>query len=317
LSAARTLRLGTRGSRLALWQAHTVADRLTAAGIAAEIVIIKTSGDKSQSEPAAQPGPQDVHKREFVKELEDALLADAVDVAVHSAKDMPVDLPDGLALAACLPREDPRDALVLPSGNEAGAFDEVCRRLRSGAVVGTGSVRRMAQLARLPVTFAPIRGNVDTRLQKLDSGQFEALILACAGLRRLGSGHRVTAAIPIEECVPAPGQGIVATEIRANDGEAERALRSIHDPDAGTALIAERALVSALGGGCQLPLGGIARRPGRDDALEMVAVVASLDGARVIRGTMRGTVQQPEDLGRRLAAELIGSGAKDILDAIR
>jgi hydroxymethylbilane synthase len=307
---SRTLKIGTRGSRLALWQANTVAALLHSKGFRSEIVAIRTTGDRSQTAPV--PGADT--KRQFVKEIEDALLDGTVDVAVHSAKDMTVVLPTGLAIAACLPREDPLDAIVLPAGQTARGWTDVVNSLKPGIVIGTGSVRRTAQLAsRLQgARFEPIRGNVDTRLGKLDDGQFGALVLACAGLRRLGFAGRISAPIPIEQCVPAPGQGIVATEIRAADDEARGMLAGIHDEAAGAALRAERAVVAAIGGGCDLPLGAIALRHGGE--LELHAVAASADGARVVRRSLRGPIEQADDLGRRLADDLSARGARELLE---
>jgi hydroxymethylbilane synthase len=317
LNEARLLRIGTRGSRLALWQADAVAAALASHDIRTERIIIRTTGDKTQTQPASYPessqDPSNDTKRQFVKELEDALLAEEIDVAVHSAKDLPVDLPDGLVLSGCLPREDPLDALVLPSTEQPASFHTLRSRIARGAVIGTGSIRRSAQLIPLlpGVSFAPIRGNVDTRVRKLDAGEFDALVLACAGLRRLGLDGRISAAIPLEQCVPAPGQGIVATEIRAGDEYAQRAVTRIADAAAAQSLQAERAIVVALGGGCQLPLGALARH--RDGALEMHAVVASADGARIVRTTLRGATDAPEELGQRMADALAAQGARDIL----
>ena len=310
---SRVFRLATRGSRLALWQANAVAQRLGAAGVRTVVVVLKTTGDRLQTAPLEDGG----HKRLFVKELEDALLGNEADIAVHSAKDMTVDLPEGLAIGACLPREDPRDGIVLPPHEDTPEFSALIGRLAGGATIGTSSVRRVAQLAAfLPLaTFAPVRGNVDTRLAKLDTGNFDALVLACAGLVRLGFGNRISAGIPIGQCVPAPGQGIVATETRADDERARRALEAIHDDRAGVSLMAERALVSAVGGGCQLPLGAVALHA--DGALEMHGVVASLDGARVIRRSARGPAIDPAGLGRRLADDLVAGGAQEILSPLR
>jgi hydroxymethylbilane synthase len=320
LTIPRVLRIATRGSRLALWQAHAVSDRLRAAGTRTEIVVITTTGDRSQQTPVAGRHDDDT-KRQFVKELEDALLRGDADLAVHSAKDLPVELPEGLAVAACLPREDPRDGIVLPHhvshrGGPVPVSDALAR-LGHGATIGTGSVRRVAQLAPLVprATFAPVRGNVDTRLAKLDAGEFDALVLACAGLRRLGFGERISAAIPVDQCVPAPGQGIVATEIRIDCEAARSALRAIHDEAAGRALAAERALVTALGGGCQLPLGAIADE--RDGTLEMLAIVTALDGTRSVRRSMSGPSSEPGELGRRLAEALEAEGGRELLDQIR
>jgi len=304
-----TLRIGTRGSRLALWQADAVAAALRSNGYATEQVIIKTTGDRSQERPV----PGDDSKRQFVKEIEDALLAGDIDIAVHSAKDLPVDLPDTLTIAACLPREDPRDALVLPHGTPAGDLDATLARLPREARIGTGSVRRSGQLKPIvpQATFAPVRGNVDTRVRKLDAGEFDALILACAGLRRLGLDERITTAVPLDRCVPAPGQGIVATETRVDDDGARRALMRIHDDDAGYSLTAERTLVVALGGGCDLPLGAIAVHS--EGTLELHAAVASLDGSRILRHTMKGPASAAADLGHRVADALTRAGARELL----
>ena len=306
-------RIGTRGSTLALWQANAVATLLRHSGHDAEIVIIKTSGDRLQEAPVSEAGG----KRLFVKEIEDALLGDEVDLAVHSAKDMPALLPDGLEIAAVLPREDPRDAMVLPGGIAANGVAEMRRTLGASPTIGTGSVRRTAQLTAIfpGASFAAIRGNVDSRLRKLDEGGYHALVLAAAGMRRLGLGARISTALPIENCVPAPGQGIVAIEIRQGDARAKRALAEIDDWSSRTSLDAERALVNALGGGCQLPLGGVALHAGGE--LEMHAVVASPDGRRAIKRRGRGSVADPAGLGRRLADELARDGATEILDAVR
>ena len=313
MSSTNTLRIGTRGSQLAIWQARTVAGLLEAKGVHADLVVIKTSGDRLQEVPLSEAGG----KRLFVKEIEDALLRGDVHLAVHSAKDMPALLPDGLDLAATLPREDPRDALVLRAGRLSGDLTAALTGLGMTPSIGTSSVRRAAQLtAMLPhARFGPIRGNVDTRLRKLDSGEFDALVLASAGMKRLGFTHRISAPIPVESCIPAPGQGIVAVEIRADDGATRRALEAIHDTAAGIALAAERALVNALGGGCQLPLGGIVLQNGA--VLDMHAIVTSLDGRRFVRRRAQGAPTHPEDLGKRLAQELAEGGAIAILDEVR
>lgn len=307
------MRIGTRGSQLALWQAETVARLLEASGTTTELVIIKTAGDRLQEAPLSEVGG----KRLFVKEIEDALLKGEVDLAVHSAKDMPALLPDGLDVAGTLAREDPRDALVLPRGTPASELGAVQARLGPSPVIATSSVRRTAQLAALfpSAAFAPIRGNVDTRLRKLDEGTCAALVLASAGMRRLGFGARITTAMPIESCVPAPGQGIVAIEIRADDEATREAVQRIHDPAAGLCLEAERALVAALGGGCQLPLGGVTTHV--DGQLEMHGVVVSPDGSRAVRARQSGPAADPAALGRRVADALARQGAAEILDAVR
>ena len=319
-----TLRIGTRGSALALWQARTVAGLLKAAGVQSELVIIKTTGDRIQNAPLTEAGG----KRLFVKEIEDALIARAVDVAVHSAKDMPAALAEGLAVAATLPRDDPRDAFIrresprIDAGTQAaGSPDSELCALREafggGRTIGTSSVRRTAQLHSLfpRASFAPIRGNVDTRLRKLDEGGYDALVLAAAGLRRLGLGARITTVLPVEHCVPAPGQGIIAIETRADDRSTRRMLETLNDARAASSLRAERALVAALGGGCQLPLGGLALHDG--GSLEMHAVVATPDGRRMLKRRGRAPVADAESLGQRIAEELVRDGASAILDAVR
>lgn len=300
----KPLRIGTRGSALALWQARTVAGLLERQGRAVELVTIRTAGDRLQERPLTETGSKGL----FVKEIEDALLRGDVDVAVHSAKDMSVAIPPGLVVAAVLPREDPRDALVLPRGVAS---------LGEAPGIGTGSVRRSSQLvARFRTAqFLPVRGNVDTRLRKLDAGEFDALILAVAGLKRLGYGDRISEAIPHADCIPAPGQGIVAIETREDAADTRDALAALDDAKAAASFDAERAVVAALGGGCQLPLGAIAVHV--NGALEMQAIVTSPDGSRVVRGGGSGDPKQPGELGRRVAGQLAGGGAMEILKAVR
>jgi hydroxymethylbilane synthase len=313
------LRLGTRGSQLALWQAHRVAEEIASrGGPAARIVVIKTSGDRLQEAPLSEVGG----KRLFVKEIEEALLGGEIDLAVHSSKDMPAVLPEGLAIGAVLAREDPRDAVVLPApeqpsniaGQAVGTVEQLVARLGRSPAIGTGSVRRIAQLSRLlpGARFTPIRGNLDTRLRKLDSGEHDALVLAAAGLRRLGFAARISFAVPPQVCVPAPGQGIVAIEIREEDERARIAIAPVDDVDAAAALRAERSLVEALGGGCQTPVGALASLTGPDD-LELVGAVVSLDGARAVVATGRALRTDAAGLGRRVAEALVSKGAADIL----
>jgi hydroxymethylbilane synthase len=307
------LRVGTRGSALALWQARTVVSHIEQTGTRAEIVVIKTGGDRLQDRPLSEIGGKGL----FVKEIEDALLEHEIDIAVHSAKDMSAVLPNGLAIAAVLPREDPRDALVLRRGTTVVDFNAALEHLGEMPSVGTGSVRRMAQLSVvLPhATFSPIRGNVDTRLRKLDDGDYEVLVLAAAGLQRLGLGARISAAIPIAVCIPAPGQGIVAIEIRLDDARARDAVSRADDRAARASLAAERSIVTALGGGCQLPLGAIAVH--ERNGLTLHAMVATPDGRRVVRRSLSGTLDDPAALGARVAEELASAGAVAILDALR
>lgn len=314
------LRIGTRGSQLALWQARAVAARIEqAGGPVCQLVIIKTSGDRLAEAPLSESGG----KRLFVKEIEDALLNRDVELAVHSAKDLPAELPDGLTVAGALPREDPRDALVLPAAAAVMAgIDDALAALGERPRIGTSSARRVTQLRRVmrQARFEAIRGNLDTRLRKLDEGQADALVLAAAGLKRLGFGQRISALLPIATCVPAPGQGIIAIEIRADDTAARAAVARIDDPISGAALTAERTLVEALGGGCQLPLGAVAlpRAGGGDPAtLDLHAIVVSLDGGRTARAHGTGPVGEPETLGRAVAAKLAAEGAGAILDEVR
>ncbi len=310
------LRIGTRGSQLALWQANTVKSLLAKYGHQAELVIIRTSGDKLSEQNLSDAGG----KRLFVKEIEEAMLKGDVDLAVHSAKDMPAELPAGLGVAAVLPRENPRDALVLPNGHAAHGrdFGEIMANLGTHPTLGTSSIRRVAQLrAVVPhARFEPVRGNVDTRLRKLDEGGYDALVLAAAGLRRLGLGDRISALLPIEVCVPAPGQGAIAIEIRESDTATRRAVHELNDEDTAIALEAERALVGALGGGCQLPLGGIAL-PTADGQLELFAIVISADGSHVLRRSAIGEMTVPYAVGGKVARMLLDAGAGAILDEVR
>ena len=311
MNKTENLRLGTRGSQLALFQAHEVAELLRArAGVACDILVIKTSGDRLAEAPLAEIGG----KRLFVKEIEDALLDGAVDLAVHSSKDIPAVLPPGLVLGAVLPREDARDAVVLPNGEQTPAgLEDIVRRLGREPRMGTSSVRRTAQLTRLfpEAEFAPIRGNLDTRLRKLDTGEFDALILAAAGLLRLGHGPRISAVLPPEMCVPAPGQGTIAVETRREDVTIRDIVRKIDDPVSAAVLTAERAVVTRLGGGCQMPLGAYAIAS--ENELALTAIVLSVDGWRTARAETRGLLAEAELVGTRAAEQLLARGAADIL----
>ena len=323
---------------MALWQANTVAARIAAAGgPACRIVVIKTDGDRLQERPLSEIGG----KRLFVKEIEDALLRGDIDLAVHSSKDMSAVLPDGLTIAGVLPRENPLDAIVLPvrlkavlpvrlkadttdasrtarsvrlQPDRVCSIDDVVKLLGPSASIGTGSVRRIAQLTRLfpGARFTGIRGNLDTRLRKLDEGAHDAVVLAAAGLNRLGFGSRISLSIPAAACVPAPGQGIVAIEIRRGDVRVQDAVARISDAAAGDALTAERALVETLGGGCQTPVGALAS-VGDGDRLEIVAAVVALDGGRMVRGHASAPRRDAAVLGARVGAQLLADGAGDIL----
>jgi hydroxymethylbilane synthase len=334
MSHVPELRLGTRGSQLALWQANTVAARIAAAGgPACRIVVIKTDGDRLQERPLSEIGGKGL----FVKEIEDALLGGAIDLAVHSSKDMAAVLPVGLVIAGVLPRENPLDALVLPvmaDGSRlmakpedhqpsaisdqpsAMTLEALATAFGASPSIGTGSVRRVAQLMRIfpGARFAGIRGNLDTRLRKLDEGAHDALVLAAAGLTRLGFASRISLAIPADACVPAPGQGIVAIEIRRDDARTREAVAAISDADAMDALDAERSLVATLGGGCQMPLGGLATIAG--DQLTLIAVVASLDGSQLVRAESHATRREGAALGARVGAQLLADGAAEILGTL-
>jgi hydroxymethylbilane synthase len=233
---------------------------------------------------------------------------------------MPAVLPDGLAVAGVLTREDPRDAVVLPASTavSAATIEELVTALGQSPAIGTASVRRVAQLTRLfpSAKFSPMRGNLDTRLRKLDAGEHDALVLAAAGLRRLGFDSRISFTLPVSACVPAPGQGIIAIEVRADDERVRRAVVPVSDAVAAVALDAERALVEALGGGCQTPIGALAT-PLRDDRIEMIAAVVAIDGSRIVRTTVDGSRHDARALGIRAAEDLIAQGAGDILEESR
>jgi hydroxymethylbilane synthase len=306
------LKLGTRGSQLALYQAHATKRLLEErAGVTCDVVVIKTTGDRlSEARLSAIGG-----KRLFVKEIEDALLDGTIDLAVHSSKDMPAVLPEGLDIGAVLPREDARDAVVLPAAprEPLTSLEAVVAHLGQTPRIGTSSVRRTAQLSRLlpNAQFQPIRGNLDTRLRKVDNREFDAIVLASAGLRRLDHADRISASLPVSACVPAPGQGIIAIEVRSHDPRVRALVTRIDDSAAATALAAERAVVRRLGGGCQMPIGAYAI--GANGTLTLTGVVISLDGARAVRAEETGPVDQAERLGITVAERLLEHGAGEIL----
>lgn len=291
--------IGSRGSQLALWQARWVAEQLPGA----EIVTIKTTGDKITDVPLARAGGT---KALFTKEIEEALLEGRIDLAVHSLKDMPAQIDPRLTIAAVPVREDPRDALV---GRKLAG-------LPAGAVVGTSSVRRAAQLRHLrpDLRIENLRGNVETRLRKLDDGRYDAIVLAAAGLRRLGLDARITELLDPEVMCPAIGQGALAIEARADDEQTLRVLAPLDNAAARAETTAERALLLDLGGGCQVPVGGLARLIG--DLLRITAVVASPNGAQLIRVSLEGPASDPAGLGRRAAQELLSRGADRILEQV-
>ncbi len=302
--AARTLKIATRKSPLAMWQANFVKDRLEALypELQVELVPMSTQGDKILDTPLAKVGGKGL----FVKELETAMLEGRADIAVHSMKDVPVEFPEGLGLHTICEREDPRDAFV---SNRFTAIDE----LPQGAVVGTSSLRRQCQLraTRPDLVIRDLRGNVNTRLAKLDAGEYDAIILAAAGLKRLEMAHRITAFIEPEQSLPANGQGAVGIECRLDDHELHALLAPLEHPETRIRVLTERAMNRALQGGCQVPIGAYALVEGEEVWLR--GLVGSPDGSRVIRDEIRGPLADGEALGHTLAQRLLADGADAIL----
>ncbi len=299
--------LGTRGSRLALWQANHVKTLLERAyAIEVRLETIHTTGDKITDVPLAVAGGT---KALFTKEIEEALLARRIDLAVHSLKDLPVELPPGLVIGAVPVREDARDALISRHGQPLAA-------LPAGARVGTSSLRRQLQLRlqRKDLVIEPLRGNLDTRLRKLDEGQYDAIVVALAGLKRLGWADRATQILSAEEMVPAIGQGALAIEVRSEDRELQAALDGLRDLEAESCVQAERAFLRRLGGGCQVPLA--AHATVKQERLRLVGVVVSLDAARAVRSAEEGSEDEAEAIGVRLAERLLNDGGREILAAI-
>ncbi len=307
----KRLRIGTRGSSLALWQANHIAGLLAERhGIETELVRIRTAGDRLQSASVAQVnaaiGSESGTKGIFIKELEETLLAGGIDLAVHSMKDVPTEIPAGLAFAAITRREDPRDCLI----SREGATLET---LAPGATVGTSSLRRQAQLRhyRPDIEALDLRGNVDTRLQKLDAGKFDAVVLAVAGVNRLGLSGRITQILNEDVMLPAVGQGALGIETRANDTETSRLAASLDDAETRACVTAERALLHELQGGCQVPLGAWAHLVGGEIHIE--AAVFSADGTEFVHRDARGAQVDAAAVGRRLGKTLLEAGADKIL----
>ena len=298
------IRIATRKSPLAMWQAEHVAEMLRQAhdGLTVEILGMSTEGDKILDTPLAKIGGKGL----FVKELEQRMLAGDADIAVHSMKDVPVDLPDGLHLSVILEREDPRDAFV--SNHHASLV-----ALPEGARVGTSSLRRQCQLAdrRPDLQIIPLRGNVNTRLRKLDEEAYDAIILASAGLLRLGLGERIRSFIPTGESLPAIGQGASGIECRAEDARINDLLAPLHHEPTASCVRAERAMNHRLQGGCQVPIGGHATL--HDGEIHLRGLVGTIDGSEVIRAETRGAQADAEQLGQSVAEELLAHGAAEIL----
>jgi len=303
----KKLRIGSRGSKLALWQAQNIQKLLrVVSNVDSEIVIVKTSGDAMPNAPIATVGTKGV----FIKELEDELLDGRIDVAVHSMKDVPTELPGGLAIVATPKRADPRDCLLSRNG---ATLDT----LPSGAKVGTSSLRRQCQLrrSRPDLDIREVRGNVDTRIRKLEAGEFAAIVLAKAGLDRLELSARITEILPPELMLPAVGQGAMGIEVRLGDDEILDLTLPLNDSATEQAVTAERALLQRLEGGCQVPLGAWARFE-KQNELTMDAAIFSADGAESVRRQISGSPADAAALGRQLAENLLDSGADAILNSL-
>lgn len=302
------LRIGTRGSQLALWQANWVKNALEDRfpDLDVSLVIIKTKGDKIQDVPLAKVGGKGL----FVKEIEEAILEHRVDLAVHSMKDMPANLPDGLWISAVPERENPFDALVSREGKPL-------LELPKGARIGTSSLRRSAQLKRVrpDLEIIPLRGNLDTRLKKLDAGGMDAVVLAAAGIHRMGFEKRITEYFDENTMMPAVGQGALCIESRIGDAETDPLVKTLDHPDTRRIVLGERAFLHRLEGGCQIPIAAHGRLDG--DTFTIRGMVASLDGSTVIESSDSGHADQTERIGRELANALLAKGADAILDALK
>ena len=300
----RPLRIATRKSPLALWQAEHVAAALRAAhpDLTVELIGMSTQGDKILDTPLAKIGGKGL----FVKELEQGMLEGRADIAVHSMKDVPVELPPGLHLAVVMQREDPRDALVSNSY-------ETLEALPRGARIGTSSLRRQCQLSvrRPDLQLLPLRGNVNTRLRKLDAGEFDAIVLATAGLKRLGFEARIRQRLEPEDSLPAIGQGAIGIECRTEDSRINGLLSPVHHPDTAVCVRAERAMNHRLHGGCQVPIGGYAVLQG--DRIWLRGLVGMVDGSEVVRAQASGSTADPEALGIGVAEQLLDLGAARML----
>jgi hydroxymethylbilane synthase len=298
------LHIATRKSPLALWQANYVRDALLSRnpGLDVELLTMTTQGDKILDTPLAKVGGKGL----FVKELETGMLEGRADLAVHSMKDVPVEFPDGLGLAAILPREDPRDALI---SNKYSSIDE----LPKGARVGTSSLRRQCQLnARRPdLEILDLRGNVNTRLKKLDDGDYDAILLAAAGVKRMGWEERITELLAPEQFLPAIGQGAIGIEIREDDDRVRSLVSELNDQQTAIRITAERALNEALQGGCQVPIAGYSEIS--HGVILLRALVGRPDGSELVQGVISGKPEDAAELGQVLADDLLSRGAREIL----
>lgn len=304
---SKELRIGTRGSQLALYQANWVREKLIEAhlGLTVTLIKIKTTGDKIQDVPLAKMGGKGL----FVKEIEEALIQKKIDLAVHSVKDVPTEFPKGLHLSVISQREDPRDVFISRDGK--GLKD-----LPRKAKIGTSSLRRQAQLLhfRSDLELVPLRGNLDTRLKKLKTMSLDGIVLALAGVKRLGLKERITEIIPTEISLPAIGQGALGIETRLGDKEVEEQIQFLNDKDSWIAVSAERAFLKKLEGGCQVPIAAFARTVGT--TFQMDGWVGTIDGKRLVRHHIEGPIEKAESLGIELAEILLGKGAREILDEV-
>lgn len=303
----KKLIIGTRGSKLALWQAHYIKERLEQAYPHVSVILEKftTTGDKILDVPLAKIGGKGL----FTKELEVAMLEEKIDLAVHSLKDVPAFLAEGLCIGALTVREDEGDALISVKYDSFAA-------LPSGATVGTSSLRRKAQLlrARPDLKMVELRGNLDTRLRKLDEGQYDAIVLAVAGLKRLGWQDRITEILPKDVCLPAVGQGALAIECRSDDQEVLKLISVLHHEETAAAVIAERSFLQVIEGGCQVPVGVYGRI--ENEQLQLEALISSLDGKDTIRKIATGPIESAAELGQKLAKEMLDQGGRQILAAL-
>ena len=303
-TATRVLRGGTRRSPLARWQTTRIREALLLHGVASAEIAITTEGDRVLDRPLPEIGGKGV----FTEALEEALRAGAIDFAVHSLKDLPIEQPADLMVAAVCMRSDPRDVLVAREKHTLGS-------LPPGATVGTSSTRRIAQLraVRPDLDLRPLRGNVDTRVRKARDGEYDGIVIAAAGVERLGLGEAITEYLPFEVMLPAPGQGALAVQCRAGDPATRELVAALDDPDARAATDAERAFLARLGGGCAAPIAALAEVSGEREVLRLIGLIAALDGTQIVRVAGTGPIGDALELAQRLAGQAIQRGAGDLL----